>query len=221
MEQKKVLFVHDNVKELRDLSLQIQNKSTLYKNVYVPESMETLAGVMKKRSCNIFINECNNKLAFGRFCDDELLDMIEYEILQKNGFVGCGTEIGAKCLTLMYGLSERERNMWTDLLYQKSSHVNLDSLKYVFILSRNNDVFDVGLYEKNTLRPIGPFYKLKIVCEQYCDKLIFNESLGRPKSIKTKNVVVTEQQTKLGRVYVNKQNFSDLRLKKGIFKSKK
>lgn len=220
MEQKKILFIHDNIKELSNLSSLIQLHSTLYKNISVLECVDTLVSTMKKRSCNIFINEFKNKLTVGRLFEDELLDIIEYEIIEKSGFVRAGPELGAKSLIFCSGLSERERNFWTDFFYQKSSHVNVDAILYVFVLTRNENEFILSLCHLSTLEKAGPYYRLKILNEKYCGNDLFKMALGSQKPKKIKNIALNEQKTRLGKVYVNKQDFKALNLKKGIFKKK-
>lgn len=220
MEQKKILFIHGNSREMSNLSSQVQLCSTLYRDIYVLDSVETLISAMKKRKCNIFINESGNKLAIGRIYDDEVLDIVEYEILEKKGFVSGGAALGSKYLMLFLGLSDRERNLWTDILYQRSSQINLEAIKYVFVLTRQENEFIISLCTKDKLELIGPFYKLKVVREKYCDSALFKTSLGIQKPKQMKNIAVNEQKTKLGKIYVNKQDFKDLRLKKGIFKPK-
>ncbi|ELQ76210.1 Protein required for biogenesis of the ribosomal 60S subunit [Trachipleistophora hominis] len=205
---------------MSNLSSQIQLSSTLYQDLYALDSVETLIAAMRKRKCNIFLNESGNKLAVGRIYEDEVLDIIEYEIIEKKGFVSGGTALGSKYLMLFLGLSERERNLWTDVLYQRSSQINLDAIMYVFVLTRQENEFVLSLCTRDKLELVGPFYKLKVMREKYCDSALFKTALGTQKPKKMKNVTVDEQKTKVGKVYVNKQDFKDLRLKKGIFKSK-
>lgn len=216
--QSKILIIYDNKKSkfknpISDLSNFFPNKSTIYKNINVLSDKENLCSNLRKRKCkfclNYFFTKEKEYLNFIRFFDDKI-EFIETEILIANKFLKNGLLIGSKNLFFFKKLSNQMRSFFTDLFYEPSNFIDIDSIKNVIFIENENQNIFFNVQKISDFTEIGPNFKLKIIDEYLIE---YKNEIKK----KQKNLKITNQRTS-GRVYVNKQDLKGLRLKKGIFK---
>lgn len=219
--QSKILIIHQCQNHILSKTSQsfscfsklFISSSILYKNINCLDNHDTLVSVMKKRNCRLFVNYYRKEeidfISFGRLIDDKL-EYIKYKILDNHPFTSTGPLINSKNILYFKNVPITVHSLFTDLFYQPSQCIHLDSIQNVVIFERNDHIYNFHVKSVHDLSVIGPFLKLEILEES-----LINHNI-RPKK-KEKNVKV-DNQRKTGKIYLNKQDLKGLRLKKGIFK---
>lgn len=197
----------------------------------IDASLFTLARHSKKKP---------NSLVCGRLFDGSVLDMFEFmveDITPLSKFLGTLPEgKGNKPLLVFAGeefdktkTTQRLKNFLVDYFRGNViDKLSLQGVKYVISFFLVGDVLNIMPYSIRLLKsgvntprvellPSGPQMELKLCRSSLATDDLFRQSLKQPKESKikkTKNVSIDPFHTKLGRVHMEKQDFSKLQLRK-------
>lgn len=164
-------------------------------------------------------------MTIGRTANNEFLEIIKFKIIKEvssfefakeNNTIP--SELFVKYLLVFQNIqNKRIESLFFDLFNQKSSRINLNAIKYCWVISESNGVitlkFNRILADFN-MEEIGPHFELQIAKEFYCGNDIYEKAVETKKIKKQKNVEKNEFKDTVGRVYVDKQDLNNIMLKK-------
>ncbi|RVD92618.1 Brix domain-containing 1 [Tubulinosema ratisbonensis] len=220
--QKKLLLVYDTKDSLK-LAKQITNLRKESKLIQQKiEDKEELLELVHKKSYKFYLSVQKKKKAFeimvGRFYEDEEIDFIRFKVNEfkdVSQFDAISPECNLVYFLLFKNLNEREENLFLDLFGYKRRKISTEYLKYYLIISKENNIFTIKLNRICELsEEIGPRFILEMKDSFFCDDRLFEESFEVIKQGKVKNVKRNEFNDKVGRIYVEKENFKDIKFKR-------
>lgn len=178
--------------------------------------------LMKKKGAALFISSMpDSSVTVGRMFDGELLELVKFRVrsaLSSQDFPTLPPELYVKYFLVVQNIeNKRVENMLVDLLHQPSSKVNIDAMKYAWIVNQTGKIITIKfarVLNDSSVEDIGPLLELETEKEFYCGDDLHTRafSCARPKA--RKNVSSNVFKDKVGRIFVDKQDLKDINLKK-------
>lgn len=209
-------------KALREL-LTIRGDSIAIKEEFDAfSSPDKALRLMKKKRAVLFISSTpDSSITVGRMFDGELLELVRFRIrnaLSSQDFPTLPPELYVKYFLVIQNIeNKRVENMLIDMLHQPSSKVNVDAVRYAWVVNQTGQAITlkfVRVLNDLSVEDIGPFFELEIEKEFYCGDDLYGRAFACVKPRAQKNVTSNAFKDRVGRVYVDKQDLKDINLKK-------
>jgi ribosome production factor 2 len=230
---------------LMDLNMMTRPFSVYFtrKNEVLPfDDSNSLEFLMQKNHCSIFalgnhIKKRPNNLIFGRTFDGQLLDMVEFHVIDHKpiqSFQGSAKQLGSKPIIVFQGdawgsdpIYTKIENLFLDVFRgAKATRLSLKGIDHVIAITAHDDKIYIRGY-LNTfmksgtkvpdvkLNPMGPFLDLSLRRHKLCAAEMWAMATKKPKNIsqpkKVKNISRNELGEKMGRIHMEKQNLDTMK----------
>lgn len=197
---------------------------TLEEDIDAFSSYENACKLMKKKQCALLINPKKDHLEILRAYDHQPLEILRFKIVNERSSADfkdtVPPELFVKYFIVCIGIqSKRIENVFIDLLSQKSTKIDIESIKYSWIISQDEKtniytVKFVRVLNNNTIEDIGPYFELELVKEFYCGDEIYEKAFSVEKPKKRKNVSKNIFKDTVGKLHIEKQDLKEINLKK-------
>eukprot|EP00800_Vazella_pourtalesii_P020634 TRINITY_DN7370_c0_g1_i1.p1 TRINITY_DN7370_c0_g1~~TRINITY_DN7370_c0_g1_i1.p1 ORF type:complete len:295 (-),score=72.43 TRINITY_DN7370_c0_g1_i1:130-1014(-) len=222
-----------DLKKRQSVRLQRKNR------VYPFEDSSYLLQLCSRGECSLFLLANHSKkrpdnLVLGRVYDDKILDMVEMGVQGYRPISQFGTDlisVSSHPLILFLGPQfeaelSQVKNLFLDFFRgPKTDKLPISSIEHVIVFSAN-DVTDIQMRVYRVVREkrmecgleeMGPRIGLKIRRQRPADEKLFRRSIkvatvGQVRH--AKNVSYSTQGAKLGRIHMDRQEYSHLQTRK-------
>ncbi|EPR79130.1 Brix domain-containing protein 1 [Spraguea lophii 42_110] len=227
--RKNMLFLNSNkntntlINELSSIlgnCITMTTKNTVCPFDYTDKFQETLS----KKECPLFFTSRktkNNKNYFviGRTYEKDILDMIEYEIIEfktTTDFESIPPELNIRYFLIFEGMEKREENLFLDIFNTSSYAVNINDIKYMLIITKEENIFSLKLYrvEGNRYEEIGPYIKFIETRKHFSDENKFLEACETDGNKRKKNISKNIYNDTIGTIHIPPPNLSDVKVKR-------
>jgi ribosome production factor 2 len=177
--------------------------------------------LLRRKQCGLFLSINKEMyLSFGRCFNDEIIDMVEFRISRHrpvSDFGPLGPALHSRYFVLLQNIdNERLANLVVDLLNKRGNKICLDGVRHAWIFSRTEKRYllkYVRILNDQSIEDCGPYFELELVRSYHCTEEKYQEALDLPK--KSNKISKNELKDKIGRVYLEKQDLKDVKLRKG------
>lgn len=223
--QKKMLLVHDTKRSAemaREIGYICTNTHSIEEKINSTVDRDSLERLCVKMKCALFVSVQHGKgdkfyVSFGRLYNNEVIDYIRMRVV---GFRSVASlkrspEISGTYITIMKGLTKRAKNLFMDIFNNVTHEVYVDCVKYALVV-KDSDVFSIR-YTKigpNELEEVGPCFDMEKVDTYFCSDTEFEGICGAHSTKKEKNIDRNENMDKVGRLRMQKQDLSGIKLKR-------
>lgn len=213
-------------KALKELLVIRDNATVLDEQIDGFADYENACKFMKKKKCGLLATNTKNQLVFMRTCNYQPLEILKFRIiksLSSADFKTLAAEFYSKYFVICQGVTnKRIENLFVDLLCQKAMKVNIDAIRYAWILSEGvsdgNDIIYTLKYVRVltdlSVEDIGPYFELILENEFYCGDELYGKAFAAKQPKKQKNITSNVFKDTVGRLYVDRQDLNNIRLKK-------
>lgn len=220
--RKKILCLAKSpTKPIREL-LTIRGDFTMLEECNL--DYEKTCKFMKKKKCALSI-ECNgDRLTITRSFDALPLERVEFRIqkaLSSADFSTVPAELFSKYFVVCQNMeNKRMENLFVDLFSQSSTKVNLDAVRYAWIIneaqtdSKVLTVKYVRVMNDFSVEDIGPYFELLPAGEFFCGDELYEKAFSQQKVKKQKNVSKNVFKDKVGKLHIERQDLNDINHKK-------
>lgn len=193
----------------------------------IPEKLDAFTDyekackLMAKKSCVLSASGFKDTLTFARCFDNQLLECIKFKVLKtlsSADFDSIPAELYVKYMVLTQNVSnKRIENLFIDFFSQKTVKVNIEAIKYAWVISETKGIFTikfVRILNDMTVQDIGPYFELKVEKEFFCGDELYEKAFEVHKPHVQKNVSTNATKDKIGKLYIDKQDLKEINLKK-------
>ncbi|KAM0681019.1 rRNA-binding ribosome biosynthesis protein rpf2 [Glugoides intestinalis] len=197
---------------------------TLEESIDALSSYEKACKLMKKKKCALLLTAVNDSLCIARTYDYQPLEILKFKALKSlssSDFDTVPAELFAKYAVVCIGLkNKRIENLFVDLFCQKSVKIDIDSVKYSWVISQDEKtaiytIKFVRILKNSSIEDIGPCFELQLEKEFYCGDDLYEKAFAVAKPKKQKNVTKTAFKETIGKLHIEKQDLKEINLKKG------
>lgn len=222
LEQKDLLIIYDTKESLKiakEFCYLRENTKIIQEKIENREILASLA-IRKKTKLYFAIQQRKSglEILIGRLFGEEEIDFMKLKVTSFKGvkeFTASSPECSMAFLSVYKNLSEREQNLFTDIFNIKRKEICTDYLKYYLVISKENNTISIKLFRNGTpASEIGPFFSLEVKESFFCEEDLFLTSLDLQKVKKKKNVKLNNFKDKVGRIYVEEENYKDIKFKR-------
>lgn len=182
---------------------------------------EKVCQLMAKKKCALCVSGFKDSLVIARTFNNQLLECIKFKVLKalsSADFESIPAEMYVKYIVLIQNVTNKKiENLFIDFFNQKTTKINLDALKYAWILNESKGLFTlkfVRILNDKSIQDIGPYFEMQIEKEFYCGDELYEEAFEVSKPKVQKNVSTNATKDKIGKLYIDKQDLKDVNLKK-------
>lgn len=182
---------------------------------------EKVCKLMAKKKSALCASGFKSNLILSRCFDNQLLECIKFKVvksLSSSDFESIPAEMYVKYIVIVQNLTNKKiENLFIDFFSQKTVKLNVDALKYAWVINENKGLFTlkfVRILNDSSVQDIGPYFELEIEKEFYCGDELFEQAFEVKKPKVQKNVTTNATKDKIGQLYIDKQDLKDINLKK-------
>jgi len=185
---------------------------------------EKTCKLMKKKKCALSLELNGDKLAITRIFDAEPLERTEFRIQKaqsSSDFATVPAELFSRYYVVCQNIeNKRMENLFVDLFSQCSSKVNLDAVKYAWIINESQadgrviTVKYVRVMNDFSVEDIGPYFELVPTSEFFSGDELYEKAFSQPKAKKQKNVSKNVFKDKIGKLHIERQDLTEINHKK-------
>ncbi|KAF7683111.1 Ribosome production factor 2 like protein [Astathelohania contejeani] len=190
------------------------------------DSLEEIEKILPTRGCSLVVSAYHSSskpyLMMARSFNNEIIDSIEFEILNFSGFASIGPELCVKYFICLQNLTNKRLcNLLVDFFNMRAVEVNLDAIKYCWsVCEIENCIFMKYVrINKGKVEECGPSYRLKVSRIYSCSEELYEKACGPILKKKEKNVSKNVFNDRIGTVHMERQDLRDLRLRKRHIKT--
>lgn len=208
-------------KALKELASIRDGYVSLNENLNPFADYENVIKLMKKKKAVLSVSNYKENMVFMRCFNDQPLEILNFKVLKamsSSDFDTIPAELFVKYFVLVQNISNPKiENFFIDLLSQKTLKINLDAVKYAWVINETNGVFTikfVRILNDNSVQDIGPYFELKLENEFFCGDELYEKAFETIKPVKQKNVSKNVFKDKVGKLHIDKQDLKEVNLKK-------
>jgi ribosome production factor 2 len=209
--------IQREIASIRGDTRKIKKDFDSYKQAELTEKL------LAKNNTKFFMNiNKNNELIFGRSHDNEIIDMINFKILDHKltkDFDVPGFELHSKYFILLHNIGDkRKENLFIDILNQRSSKICLEGINYTWIISRKNEEYTMKycrVFKDNSIEDVGPYLRMTLQNAYHCSEERYKESISENvNKKKNRNTFKNAFNDKIGILHIDKQDLKDVKTRK-------
>lgn len=221
--RKNVLYLSKTVdKPLRELLTIRGDFHSLEEDIDVYSEYEKACQLMKKKKCSLLVSIHRNTLVLMRTYDNRPLEIFKFSILKSmssSDFKTVPAELFTKYFIVIMNLqNKRLENLFVDFFNQKSKDVNIDGVRYSWIIQQDKEgtvtMKFVRVMNDLSIEEIGPYFELKMEKEFYCGDELYEKAFTVEKKKKQKNVTKNVFKDTVGKLHIERQDLKEINLKK-------
>lgn len=221
--RKNVLCLTKSIpKALKELLTIRGDFTTLDESIDAFSDYEKALKLMKKKKSVISVTHNKNTLVFIRSFDYQPLEILKFTILNalsSTDFNSIPAEFFSKYFIISQNIeNKRIENFFIDFFSQRTVKIDIESVKYAWIISSSSKVEYnlkyVRVLNDFSVEDIGPSFDLKLEKEFYCGDEIYSKAFSQDKPVKQKNVSKNVFKDTVGKLHIDRQDLNDINLKK-------
>ena len=187
------------------------------------EDKEKCVRIAAKKKCDFFVTYSDKFISFGRLVGLNLLDLYKFKIESKESTISITKknnslppELNSRFLVATFNTSEKMNNLFIHLLGSKIDKIDLSAIEYAFILDRKDEIYSFRYVrvDDDKFTEIGPSFKMSLVNDYFDDEVAELTRVVVKKE--QKNVSKTVTKDTVGRVYIEKQDLKDVKVRKSV-----
>lgn len=186
---------------------------------------EKTCRLMKKKKCALSVASTKDHLVLTRAYDYQPLEILKFRIakcLSSADFSPAPAELHSKYFVVCQQIeNKRVENLFVDFFSQSSTKVNIDSVKYAWVVSQSGSQHErvftlkyVRVLNDLSVEDIGPCFELVLEKEFYCGDELHEKAFAHNKPRRQKNVAKNAFKDAVGRLHIDRQDLNDINLKK-------
>ncbi|KAL6121386.1 hypothetical protein NUSPORA_01696 [Nucleospora cyclopteri] len=225
--RKNLLLINKNINTVQKEFATIRGDFEFIKEEFdCYEENEKAVRLCNKKKCQFFLNIFDNFFNMGRIQENEVLNLYKFKIINKKSYKEYENilppELFSKYAILISNFSNKNmENFFIDFFGQPCNKIDISALHYAWNVHYNGkeDFYTLSyirILNNGDFTEIGPSFDLKLE-KEYFNEELFEKSLEKqPK--KQRNVEKTVLKDRIGKVFVDKQDFKAIKIKKSLKK---
>ncbi|ELA41366.1 uncharacterized protein VICG_01607 [Vittaforma corneae ATCC 50505] len=186
---------------------------------------EKTCKLMKKKKCALSVASTKEHLVFVRVYDYQPLEILKFRISKSFSSADFGSvpaELYSKYFVICQQIeNKRIENFLVDFFSQHSTKVNIDSVRYAWIIGQTSHQSErtftlkyVRVLNDLSVEDIGPHFELVLEKEFYCGDELYEKAFACSQPAKQRNVSKNVFRDTVGKLHIDRQDLNDINLKK-------